>query len=406
MAAAAVLGGARSHAAIAEFAREVPKQLLARVGGWLACQQDAPGAVAVDGKTLRGAVDADGRQVHLLAALAHGSGVVLAQRRVDAKSNEITGFRPLLEGVDLQGRVVTADALHTQTEHARYLVGDRQADYLFCVKGNQPTLEAAISHLPQAAFPPGASRDVVPPRQAGAGHPAPHHRPFRWPPAHRGRLRHHQSGRCPGRPRPAGGAGPRPVGDREPGALGARCGLRRGPLSGPHGARPPGDGDLAKPGDQPAAAGRVRQYRPRGALDGSRPDWYPRVRPARHLKTKNRCQDLGLLAYQPKARSHTRATTPSPSSAARGRRSTCATQVTRLLPRSAPTPPRTRSIASSSALPSWYSSAARPTASRTQRPGPAGRSWSAWETTWSTQVSPKPASASSGTRSHTTSYSK
>src|SRR6266542_2497950 len=143
MAAAAVLGGARSHAAIAEFAREVPKQLLARVGGWLACQQDAPGAVAVDGKTLRGAVDADGRQVHLLAALAHGSGVVLAQRRVDAKSNEITGFRPLLEGVDLQGRVVTADALHTQTEHARYLVGDRQADYLFCVKGNQPTLEAA-----------------------------------------------------------------------------------------------------------------------------------------------------------------------------------------------------------------------------------------------------------------------
>src|SRR6266536_1322472 len=86
-----------------------------RWGGWLACQQDAPGAVAVDGKTLRGAVDADGRQVHLLAALAHGSGVVLAQRRVDAKSNEITGFRPLLEGVDLQGRVVTADALHTQT---------------------------------------------------------------------------------------------------------------------------------------------------------------------------------------------------------------------------------------------------------------------------------------------------
>src|SRR6266511_4326635 len=118
--------------------------------------QAAPGAVAVDGKTLRGAVDADGRQVHLLAALAHGSGTVLAQRRVDAKSNEITGFRPLLDEVDLAGKVVTADALHTQTEHARYLVGDRQADYLFCVKGNQPTLEAAISRMPPAAFSPGA----------------------------------------------------------------------------------------------------------------------------------------------------------------------------------------------------------------------------------------------------------
>ncbi len=207
IAAAAVLGGARSYAAIAEFAREVPQQTLARlgmwqrpystwwvapsettlrrvlqqvdadeldrvVGGWLATQQPwwapAPddgtdgawqagsGAVAVDGKTLRGAVDADGRQVHLLAALAHGSGTVLAQRRVDAKTNEITGFRPLLDEVDLEGRVVTADALHTQTEHARYLVCDRQADYLFCVKGNQPTLEAAISRMPPAAFSPGA----------------------------------------------------------------------------------------------------------------------------------------------------------------------------------------------------------------------------------------------------------
>ena len=74
----------------------------------------------MDGKTLRGAVDADGRQVHLLAALAHGLGVVLAQRRVDAKSNEITGFRPLLEGVDLQGRVVTADALSRYRHNASY----------------------------------------------------------------------------------------------------------------------------------------------------------------------------------------------------------------------------------------------------------------------------------------------
>src|SRR6266545_2509075 len=158
----------RSYAAIAEFAREVPQQTLARLGIWQ--RPWSTWWVAPSETTLRRVlqqVDADEldrvvggwlacRQVHLLAALAHGSGVVLAQRRVDAKSNEITGFRPLLEGVDLQGRVVTADALHTQTEHARYLVGDRQADYLFTVKGNQPTLEAAISHLPQAAFSPGA----------------------------------------------------------------------------------------------------------------------------------------------------------------------------------------------------------------------------------------------------------
>jgi len=110
--------------------------------------------VAVDGKTLRGAVDTDGRRVHLLAALHQQQSTVLAQRRVDGKSNEITGFRPLLEEVDLEGRVVTADALHCQRDHARYLVGERHADYLFVAKENQPGLVAAISQLPEQAFSP------------------------------------------------------------------------------------------------------------------------------------------------------------------------------------------------------------------------------------------------------------
>src|SRR6266511_2573445 len=287
IAAAAVLGGARSYTAIAEFARELEAATLERLGvfkrpystvyvapseptlrrtlqqvdadeldrvvaGWLAEQQPAqashqPEAVAVDGKTLRGAVDAAGRQVHLLAALAHGAGTVLAQRRVDAKSNEITGFRPLLEAVDLAGKVVTADALHTQTGHARYLV-ERHADYVLTVKDNQPGLVAAIDHLPPSVFSPGApdgcarprpdraahhpnrpaaSRTAVPARQAGAGHPAPHHRPYRRPPAHRSLLRDHQPGRRPGRSCPTGWAGPRPVADREPAPLGPRRGLRR-----------------------------------------------------------------------------------------------------------------------------------------------------------------------------------
>ncbi len=95
----------------------------------------------------------------MLAALAHGSGTVLAQRRVDATTKEITGFRPLLEGVDLAGRVVTADALHTQTEHARWLVADRQADYLLTVKGNQPGLVDAVDRLAEGAFSPSTERD-------------------------------------------------------------------------------------------------------------------------------------------------------------------------------------------------------------------------------------------------------
>jgi len=101
-----------------------------------------------------GAVGPDGRQVHLLAAWSGGRGLVLGQRRVDGKTNEITQFAPLLDEVDVAGRVVTADAMHTQTAHASYLVADRHADYLFCVKDNQPGLVAAIGQLPEQAFSP------------------------------------------------------------------------------------------------------------------------------------------------------------------------------------------------------------------------------------------------------------
>jgi len=79
---------------------------------------------------------------------------VLAQRRVDGKTNEIPEFAPLLDEVDLAGRVVTADALHCQRDHARYLVAERHADYLFVAKQNQPGLVAAISQVPEQAFPP------------------------------------------------------------------------------------------------------------------------------------------------------------------------------------------------------------------------------------------------------------
>lgn len=197
IAAAAVLAGARSYTAIAEFAQEVPQATLARlgiwqrpysdwyvapsettlrrvlqqvdadeldrlVGGWLAGQTsawaseaDQLGAVAVDGKTLRGAVGDDGRQVHLFAAVAHASGTVLAQRQVDAKTGEVTQFRPLLDEVDLAGKVVTADALHTQTKHARWLVENKHADYVFAVKDNQPSLVRSIDQLAPGAFSPG-----------------------------------------------------------------------------------------------------------------------------------------------------------------------------------------------------------------------------------------------------------
>jgi predicted transposase YbfD/YdcC len=181
MAAAAVLTGAQSMAAIAEWAADAPqpvraafgarrdapdrwvvpteatiRRALARVdptalaaviGAWLA-DRDRPGrpgqqprrrAVAVDGKTLRGA-KGDGRQVHLLAAMDHATRAVLAQRHVDGAPGEVPGLVPLLADLDLAGAVVTADALHTHADAAELLVTGKQAHYLLCVKANQPTL--------------------------------------------------------------------------------------------------------------------------------------------------------------------------------------------------------------------------------------------------------------------------
>ena len=197
IAAAAVLAGARSFVAIGEWAADAPQQVLAMlgarrderrggyrapdeatlrrvlqtvdgdaldaaIGAWLAVRERSdpePRAIAVDGKTLRGTCDTTGQGVHLLAAMTHTAGAVVAQRNVATKSSEVTEFAPLLSMVDLTGRVVTADALHTHRAHARYLVEQRGADYVLTVKENQPKLHAQLDALPWDQAPRHTSID-------------------------------------------------------------------------------------------------------------------------------------------------------------------------------------------------------------------------------------------------------
>lgn len=199
--AAAVVAGMSSFTAIAGWAADVPAELLAQlygrcaespskatiwrvvtgadaaavdavIGAWLARQSAAresdpdPSAlvaIAVDGKTVRGAADTQGNQVHLLAAATHTDALVLGQVEVGAKTNEIPMFAPLLDrladtGVDLAQTVITADALHTQRAHAQYL-HERGAGFVLTVKHNQPTLFAALDALPWAQVPI-AARDI------------------------------------------------------------------------------------------------------------------------------------------------------------------------------------------------------------------------------------------------------
>jgi predicted transposase YbfD/YdcC len=188
VAAAAVLAGARSLTSIGEWAADASQDVLATLGvrrndrtdryvapheatvrralqavnadevdrvfaDWLAARQpiaaptDPMPAVAVDGKTIRGARehgDEDSRAPHLVSAVTHGDGIVLSQRQVDDKSNEITAVQPLLNDLDLAGVVVTADAMHTQRAFAEWLVTVKLAHYLLIVKANQPTLYEAV----------------------------------------------------------------------------------------------------------------------------------------------------------------------------------------------------------------------------------------------------------------------
>ncbi|WP_326592068.1 ISAs1 family transposase [Streptomyces sp. NBC_01294] len=104
-------------------------------------------SLALDGKSARGSRTRDTPAAHLLSAVT-GTGRTVTQLRVPDKTNEITGFARLLAPFDLAGVTVTADALHTQREHARFLVEEKHAHYVFVVKANQPGLSAALRSLP------------------------------------------------------------------------------------------------------------------------------------------------------------------------------------------------------------------------------------------------------------------
>jgi hypothetical protein len=105
-----------------------------------------PGA-AVDGKALCGARTAAGR-VFLVAAVAHGTGVILGQRQVPDKRGETTVVHDLLAPLDVAGTVLTLDALHTTKKTARLITNTLHAHYILILKGNQPlTLHAAQALL-------------------------------------------------------------------------------------------------------------------------------------------------------------------------------------------------------------------------------------------------------------------
>jgi len=109
-------------------------------------QGDRPDAIAIDGKVVRSTRpdETHDNKLNLFAALAHDKAVVQNQVAIDDKSNEIPALPDLLAPLELDGTVVTADALNTQRESARHIVQDKGAHYLFTVKDNQKKLRKRI----------------------------------------------------------------------------------------------------------------------------------------------------------------------------------------------------------------------------------------------------------------------
>lgn len=197
--ACAVLTGARSFAAIGEYGHDTCRTILDRLGvgavvphastirrvlqdldpdaveaamrSWVLAQlpaRPAPEGVpareqrrvlALDGKTVRGAhipIDTPTgadlgpggyRQPHLMSVLDQASGVVLGQFAVAVAVNEVAAFTTLLDDRDLTDVLVTADAAHTNRNHADYL-HERGGHYLLTAKLNQPTLLRRLRALP------------------------------------------------------------------------------------------------------------------------------------------------------------------------------------------------------------------------------------------------------------------
>jgi predicted transposase YbfD/YdcC len=115
-----------------------------------------------DGKEIRGATAADGTVPFLLSAAA--GGIVIAEKEIGAKTNEIPEIGPMLLDLNtrfcLAGQVITADALHTQRRLADLICAGLLAHYVFTVKDNQKNLHAALAGLTWARARRHVTRDT------------------------------------------------------------------------------------------------------------------------------------------------------------------------------------------------------------------------------------------------------
>ena len=131
------------------FARLNPQQMQNSFISWVkSVSQVLKGeVVAIDGKTLKHSYDrgADKGAIHMVSAWASANRLVLGQSKVNEKSNEITAIPELLKLLDINGCIVTIDAMGCQKEIASQII-EQGADYVLALKGNQGGLFEDVDH--------------------------------------------------------------------------------------------------------------------------------------------------------------------------------------------------------------------------------------------------------------------
>jgi predicted transposase YbfD/YdcC len=112
--------------------------------------------IAIDGKTLKHSYDKGGEKgaIHMVSAWATANRLVLGQRKVEEKSNEITAIPELIKVLDIAGCLVTIDAMGCQREIVK-LITEKQGDYIITLKKNQKTLYKNVEELFQKAIATG-----------------------------------------------------------------------------------------------------------------------------------------------------------------------------------------------------------------------------------------------------------
>jgi hypothetical protein len=134
-----------------------PARFEAIVAGWLLEQEIGQlERIAVDGKVLRGTGRGDGKPIALLSAVTHRLRTTVRSVQIAEKSNEIPALKPLLAGLNIEGTVITADAMHCQQESSRLVTQEHGGDFVWGLKGNQSgILERAECKLSPVFFPSG-----------------------------------------------------------------------------------------------------------------------------------------------------------------------------------------------------------------------------------------------------------